>query len=435
MAATASDSSNTNTTPSAASCSLPQEPGGGGPASPSPSASASASLSATPSPAPPAVLLLLPEAYVGCMVLGAVGDALGYYGGRWEFMKSGAQIHAELSEMTRGAGVPALALYGRDWRVSDDTVMHLATAEALATGAEGNELYQCIAARYVVCWKDMGGRAPGMSCLTGVKRLLADGSNWAESAFNPTAGGCGAAMRAMCIGLKYPLASQLQSLVACAVESGRITHHSPSGYLGAVAAAVFTAYAIQKVPVIDWGWKLLEEVIPVAKEHIVNSRRSVERNLALFGYFQKKWSDYLELRCITKANKTGPTFPAKWGVEERDYFYQSVSYSGWGGSSGHDAPLIAYDSLLWAKDNWEQLCLAGMLHGGDSDSTGTIAGALWGAVYGLSKVPERNYMYVEYVDRAASLALEIGRASHPDFAAQEALMPGNMSLRPTLHGI
>lgn len=58
-------------------------------------------------------------------------------------------------------------------------------------------------------------------------------------------------------------------------------------------------------------------------------------------------------------------------------FYRSVSFSGRsGGSSGHDSVLIAYDALLGAGKSWEEYVLRGVLHGGDSDSTGCI-GAAW----------------------------------------------------------
>ena len=36
-----------------------------------------------------------------------------------------------------------------------------------------------------------------------------------------------------------------------------------------------------------------------------------------------------------------------------------------------------------------------MLHGGDNDSTGTIAGAWFGALYGFKGVPKINYIEIE----------------------------------------
>lgn len=39
------------------------------------------------------------DRYEAAMVLSGVGDALGYYNGRWEFCHSGATIHDELNKM------------------------------------------------------------------------------------------------------------------------------------------------------------------------------------------------------------------------------------------------------------------------------------------------------------------------------------------------
>jgi len=47
--------------------------------------------------------------------------------------------------------------------------------------------------------------------------------------------------------------------------------------------------------------------------------------------------------------------------------------------------------VLGAGDSWVELCKRGILHGGDNDSTGTIAGALFGAMYGFKEIPECNY--------------------------------------------
>jgi ADP-ribosylarginine hydrolase len=52
---------------------------------------------------------------------------------------------------------------------------------------------------------------------------------------------------------------------------------------------------------------------------------------------------------------------------------------------------FSYDALLGAGSSWEELCLRGALHGGDSDSTGCIAGAWFGALYGLDGVPRNHY--------------------------------------------
>ena len=96
-----------------------------------------------------------------------------------------------------------------------------------------------------------------------------------------------------------------------------------------------------------------------------------------------------------------------------------MSYSGWGGSSGHDAPLIAYDAVLFAlgvKERegivkaWESLCTFGMFHCGDSDSTGIISGAIWGAMFGF-KAHTANYDNIEYKERLLELGEKLYQKS------------------------
>ncbi|NXX68896.1 ADPRH hydrolase, partial [Spizella passerina] len=160
------------------------------------------------------------------MVLSGVGDALGYRGARWEYCTSGPQIHAELAEL---GGLAAISLEPPEWPVSDDTVLHLATAEGLATGLEGEPLLQELAQRYVAAMGDMEGRKPGPSSILGEQggpeepgrgrgaqgasqpRVPSPGTSQLRPGepqgyripFNPRGTGCGAAMRSLAIGLRW----------------------------------------------------------------------------------------------------------------------------------------------------------------------------------------------------------------------------------------
>ena len=111
-------------------------------------------------------------------------------------------------------------------------------------------------------------------------------------------------------------------------------------------------------------------------------------------------------RQIIKPNSK-PVFPTAYGVSERDDFYKTLSFDNWGGSSGHDAPMIAYDALLSCNRNWKELCNRAMFHGGDSDSTGIIAGCLYGAMYGFEMVPKTNYADVEFRKELEDLGLQL----------------------------
>lgn len=348
----------------------------------------------------------LKDKYRASMLLSAAGDALGYKNQEWEYCKSGPQIHRELETL---GGLSNISASLPDWPVSDDTVMHLATAEALVDEPRiGVALYRRIAQKYIESMDDMEGRKPGPTSIQGCKDLRPNEEYGVGVPFNPNASGCGAAMRSMCVGLRFPTQANLRSLVAVSVESGRMTHHHPTGYLGAVAAAFFTACAINQIPISLWGRRLVEEVLPLAKSYVKEAGVAVQENIESFGYFETRWRQYLKERGVDDADsKTIPVYPGEYDVAQRDEIYAGWSYDGWAGRSGHDAPMIAYDALLASGDDWEELCRRSMFHAGDSDSTGVIAASCFGALYGFKGVPVSNYESLEYRDRIVKLSEDI----------------------------
>ncbi len=339
------------------------------------------------------------------MVLAGVGDAIGYKNAEWEFCKSGPLIHEQLASI---GGIENIKVDSQKWMVSDDTVMHIATAEALVSDWRSREeLFRSIATHYKECMGDMTGREPGTTCTRTIAMLRPAVPKGYTIPFNPKGIGCGGAMRSAPIGLFYRMPEQLEDLVAVAVESGRMSHNHPIGFLGSLATALFVSYAIQGKPLREWGAGLIQ-TLDLAMEYVGKVGRDVAECKVNWDIFKEAWIKYLLTRGILDG-QSEPVFPANYDVVERDAFYKTLRLQGsrTPGACGHDAPMIAYDALLGCGNSWPELCLRAMLHGGDSDSTGIIAAACWGAMNGYDGVPIGHYEKLEYLDRLRRLAKKL----------------------------
>lgn len=337
------------------------------------------------------------ERYRASMLLHSAGDCMGYHNNKWEFNFVGKDIHQDLEKL---GGIDNLKLDKKSWRASDDTVLHLANAECLIQNknlSPSSELYLKLIPHYKKAMQDMKDRAPGNTTMKAVSQLSQFKENGYQISFNPRGGGCGASMRSSCIGLRYSKPEQLNELIEFSIESGRMTHHHPIGYLGGLAAALMVSYAIQEIPIKKWGAKCLTD-FELAKKYISKSNYCVEDNIKEWPNFVNFWQNYLKLRNIESGNDD-PVFPEKYGVEERDKAYKTFINSKWAGAAGIDSVLIAYDALLGCKESWEELCKRAMLHGGDNDSTGCLAGSFYGALFGFKGVNENNYKNLEFVKR------------------------------------
>lgn len=70
-------------------------------------------------------------------------------------------------------------------------------------------------------------------------------------------------MRAACIGLYFH--DNFDKLIEVSIESGRITHHNPLGYLGALVAALFTAFSLSNIHPREWLSLFIKTYLPKAK--------------------------------------------------------------------------------------------------------------------------------------------------------------------------
>ena len=328
----------------------------------------------------------------GCLLGGAVGDALG---APIEF-DSLREIRARFG--AAGLVEPAPA-FGRVGAITDDTQMTLFTAEGLILAARDpafsglSGTVRSVHRAYLRWLRTQGERSehptfertedgwllgiealhsrrgPGNTCLSA---LRADRMGSTEQPLNHSKG-CGGVMRIAPVGL----AGAIGDPFAAGCQIAAITHGHPTGFL----AAGFQALAIREAATGTPLRAACQEALEELRRHPGHEEcaAAVERAISL---------------AVEKRGEASPEDVESLG-------------EGW---VAEEALAIALFCALVAPDFESALRLA-VNHGGDSDSTGAIAGNLLGASLGEAAIPPRWLPLLELREEILRLAAELADAS------------------------
>lgn len=328
----------------------------------------------------------------GCLLGGAVGDALG---APVEFMST-AEIRAAFGV----AGIEEFApAYGRRGAITDDTQMTLFTAEGLIRAQvryEGRGICHVpsVIHHALLRWLSTQGeksaalpgepdgwlithkalfaqRAPGMTCLSALrvsKRLGDEARNDSK--------GCGAIMRIAPIGLFVNLtpgsseAAPRAYEVAC--ESAKSTHAHRESTLSSGFFALVVGNLMQGASLFD---------------AIQASRRPLEAEPGA------EFVISVIERAVNLASSSAVSSP------------ELVESLG-GGWVAEEALAISLFCALRAESFEHGVRLA-VNHGGDSDSTGSLTGQLLGTLWGAGVIPQRWLDELELRDVIETIATDL----------------------------
>lgn len=365
------------------------------------------------------------ERYIATLILHAVGDTIGFKNGEWEFKFGSGKIVSLsttleiLYEFIALGGINDINL--ENWHVSDDTIMHMTIAYALVDiNTTDDKLFNEIHHNYMAAYEVMKrDQKKGIKRYMGIitkKYLesmigiapLGNKQDGRTLPYDPLSGGNGAAMRTHSIGLAYFGEENRDKLIDIAVVSSQMTHNSPIGWLGGLVSALFTAFAIENIPISKWFLKMMEIVESDKVTKYI--RPEYEEEQQDYHEFVKFCKTYIDDRfengepIKTRANMNL--------IYRSRYYFEKFTTGTKGrmaGDSGYSSIIMAYDCLLDCNGNWETLIIYAALHWGDGDTVAAIACGWFGAVYGMKNIPEANTKYLEYKNYLYGLGKDLYR--------------------------
>ena len=307
------------------------------------------------------------EYYRGCLVGGAIGDALGW---TIEFLS--------LDDIIRrfgNDGIQDFALgFSGKADFTDDTQLTLFTAEGIlraearrkkdgeyhpasvvydayqrwliTQGYPRNADFETIYNGWLLGVKELHARrAPGNTCIS----ALSSGRQGSLSQSINNSKGCGGVMRVAPAGLFY----EKEKVFILAARFAALTHSHPSGYYSAGALGYIIASIIEG-----------QNIETAVRDALIELTKYEDH---------EECSNCLQLALELLA-KNLPDVDAIAQIGE-----------GW---VGEEALAISIYCAIKHQNNFRKAIIAAVNHSGDSDSTGAITGNLLGAYIGLSKIPK-----------------------------------------------
>lgn len=320
---------------------------------------------------------------LGCLLGGAVGDALGY---PVEFLSE-----PEILRQYGPAGIKALAQAGSPARVSDDTQMTLFAANAWIYGCSGEGWDISTAWLAYREWLGTQGdesrmgkprmwiygdrrlharRAPGNTCLSAIR--FSDRGGTMKNPVNNSKG-CGTVMRAAPYGL---MPGSREAAMERAAADAALTHGHPLAW-GSSAWLAACVHAL-----VEGAGPLADRVADIKLPQRLNPDGT------LLALVQK---------AIALANREDVT----------DLEAIHALGEGW---VAEEALAIALFCALRHRDDFAAALRAAVNHKGDSDSTGAICGNILGAFLGAEAVAKAfDLEQLELKDIIQPLSLDLLR--------------------------
>jgi len=290
------------------------------------------------------------DQFVGCMVGLATGDALGapYEGGPVE------RFVWRLIGKTSDGRI----------RWTDDTQMSLDLASSLLTDC--GVCQNALASRFAAGYRWSRGYGPGTAK---VLKQIRRGATWqtASKAVYPEGSyGNGAAMRAPVLALFFTNDEKL--LLQSARESSVVTHSHPIGIDAATMIAMATCLILHRVqPRELFGRLIANASTPEIRDRLTLAASWIDSN-------------------------------ACPGARE------VASQLGNGISAQTSCPTAIYIAVRHLNESFEKMLAFTIACRGDVDTIGAMAGALWGASAGSSKLPA---IMLESRDEIADIATQL----------------------------